>query len=31
MASLDVGMGGWAAEELFFGNNEITTGCGSDL
>jgi ATP-dependent Zn protease len=24
-------MGGRAAEEIFFGNDEITTGCGSDL
>jgi ATP-dependent metalloprotease len=31
MASMDVGMGGRVAEELFFGNSEITTGCGSDL
>lgn len=31
MAHLDVAMGGRAAEELFFGNDSITTGCGSDL
>ena len=31
MAELDVGMGGRAAEELFFGNDQITTGCGGDL
>ena len=31
LASIDVAMGGRAAEELFFGNDEITTGCSSDL
>lgn len=31
LASTDVGMGGRVAEEIFFGNSEITTGCGSDL
>ena len=31
LATLDVGMGGRAAEEIFFGNENITTGCGSDL
>ena len=31
MASLDVALGGRVAEEIFFGNENITTGCGSDL
>jgi ATP-dependent metalloprotease len=31
LASIDVAMGGRAAEEIFFGNDEITTGCSSDL
>jgi ATP-dependent metalloprotease len=31
LASIDVAMGGRAAEELFLGNEEITTGCSSDL
>ncbi len=30
-ASLDVAIGGRIAEEIFFGNENITTGCGSDL
>lgn len=30
-AQLDVSLGGRVAEEIFFGNKEITTGCGSDL
>lgn len=31
MASVDVAMGGRAAEEIFFGLDNVTTGCGSDL
>ncbi len=31
IASIDVAMGGRAAEELFLGNDEITTGCSNDL
>eukprot|EP00335_Anophryoides_haemophila_P000315 CAMPEP_0204821760 /NCGR_PEP_ID=MMETSP1018-20131115/131201_1 /ASSEMBLY_ACC=CAM_ASM_000518 /TAXON_ID=46462 /ORGANISM="Anophryoides haemophila, Strain AH6" /LENGTH=105 /DNA_ID=CAMNT_0051947433 /DNA_START=1199 /DNA_END=1516 /DNA_ORIENTATION=- len=31
IASIDVAMGGRAAEELFLGNDEITSGCSSDL
>lgn len=31
LASIDVAMGGRAAEELLYGNEEITTGCSSDL
>lgn len=31
LASIDVAMGGRAAEELFLGNDEITTGCSNDL
>ena len=31
LASIDVAMGGRAAEELFLGNSEITTGAGNDL
>ena len=31
LAKIDVAMGGRAAEELLYGNDEITTGCSSDL
>jgi ATP-dependent metalloprotease len=31
LASIDLATGGRAAEELFLGNEEITTGCSSDL
>ena len=31
MGSLYSSLGGRAAEELIYGNEEITTGCGSDL
>jgi ATP-dependent metalloprotease len=31
LASIDVAMGGRAAEELAFGADELTSGCGSDL
>lgn len=31
LASIDVAMGGRAAEEIFLGGQELTTGCGSDL
>ena len=31
MASIDVAMGGRAAEELILGEHELTTGCSSDL
>ncbi len=31
IANIDVAMGGRAAEEIFLGNDEITTGCSSDL
>ena len=31
LARIDVAMGGHVAEELFIGDNFVTTGCGSDL
>lgn len=31
LASIDVAMGGRAAEELFVGEQELSSGCGSDL
>ncbi|KAF0992336.1 hypothetical protein HZS_4703, partial [Henneguya salminicola] len=31
LASIDVSMGGRAAEELIYGSDQITTGCSSDL
>ena len=31
VSALDTAVGGRAAEEVFFGNNKITTGCSSDL
>jgi len=31
LASIDVAMGGRAAEELFLGIDEVTSGCSSDL
>ncbi len=30
-AQAQVGLGGRVAEEIFFGNDAITTGCSSDL
>lgn len=30
-AQIDVAMGGHCAEELYIGNDRVTTGCGSDL
>ncbi len=31
IAAIDVAMGGRAAEDLFLGKENITTGCSSDL
>jgi ATP-dependent metalloprotease len=31
LANIDVAMGGHVAEQLFIGDNCVTTGCGSDL
>jgi ATP-dependent Zn protease len=31
LAHIDVAMGGHCAEELYIGNDKVTTGCGSDL
>jgi ATP-dependent metalloprotease len=31
LANIDVAMGGHVAEKLFLGDEQITTGCGSDL
>lgn len=31
IANIDVAMGGRAAEDLYLGNDEITTGASSDL
>ncbi len=31
IAMIDVAMGGRAAEDLFLGNDQISTGCSSDL
>ena len=31
IAFIDVAMGGRAAEDLFMGNDKITTGCSNDL
>lgn len=31
LASIDVAMGGRAAEDIKFGKDNITSGCGSDL
>lgn len=31
LAKIDVAMGGKVAEEIFFGDDEVSTGCSSDL
>ena len=31
LAFIDVAMGGRVAEEIIYGNDDITTGCSSDL
>jgi len=31
VSQIDVAMGGRAAEDIFFGDNEISSGSGSDL
>ena len=31
LASIDVSLGGHIAEKLLLGDNQVTTGCGSDL
>lgn len=31
LANIDVAMGGHVAEQLFIGDDKMTTGCGSDL
>lgn len=31
LANIDVAMGGHVAEKMFIGQDQITTGCGSDL
>ena len=31
IASIDVAMGGRAAEDLFLGKDDITSGCSNDL
>ncbi len=31
LGNMYASLGGWAAEEIIYGNPEVTTGCGSDL